>query len=661
MGAPHRGGRLQRWRRVAAAGAVVVALAVVPAIPGAAGDIQTDARSTPVLAAGGLSAPTAGPMAASAPGSAPRTLPADSGTLAGVVCPWQPVCLAIGSGSGRSRAEAWNGYGWYPITLPGSGPLTGVSCGSHSSCLAVGYANGTTEADVWRGSGWAAVAPLDAAGATSSWLNAVSCTSAYFCMAVGLFTANTYRTTRPMAEIWDGRRWSPAPPAVSPLWNFADLQGVSCTSPRWCMAVGSSRAANYRVVALAERWDGRRWTAVRTSYPGTAVTDELTAVSCSVSTNCEAVGNYGTASDTFVPLTEAWNGHGWAALRAGDPAGATFAQLAAVSCAGPYACAAAGYSVDSELRTTALTELWNGRHWEIRPTVGGGIPGALAGVGCIRGNDCMAVGQNGGPYLEESWDGAAWRRAFPSPVVAIAATLDGTGYYLAGRGGEVYPAGNARWYGDLRNHGLSAPIVSIAVDPDTGGYWLVGRDGAVYAFNAPYYGSPALSTFGTTAVGIIAVTGGGGYRVASADGGVFDFGPRARFEGSMTFTPLRKPIVAIAADPATGGYWLIAADGGVFSFHAPFYGSTGALTLRQPIVGAEATPTGNGYRFVASDGGVFSFGGARFAGSLGSRGSGAPVVGITTLGAQAGYYVAEASGAVARFGGVPALAVSVVP
>jgi hypothetical protein len=588
--------------------------------------------------------------------TAPRTgvLP-DRGALSAIDCPWQPVCIAVGSGYGASRAESWNGYGWYPVAMPGTAPLTGVSCGSRRSCMAVGYSNGTTVADVWRGGGWAPAPPIDPPGATASWLNGISCSSATFCMAVGLYTQDSYDTFRPIAEIWNGGDWTLVPPAVSPLWNFADLEGVSCTSPTWCMAVGVSRSASYRVVALAELWNGKGWHDAATSFPGVAVTDELTGVSCSVQANCAAVGNYGTRGDIFLPLAEDWNGRRWSAMSAGAPAGATFSVLDAVSCAGPYACAAAGYSINGLLQSTALTELWNGRHWEVRPTFGGAPAGQLAAVSCVLGDECMAVGQNAGPYIEETWDGADWATVPTSPVVAIATTADGRGYYLATRDGTVYTAGDAKWYGDLSNLALGGPIVAITVDPLTGGYWLLGQDGGVYAFHAPFYGAPVLTSFATSAVGLVPVVGGGGYRVASADGGVFDYGPRARFDGSMSGVPLHEPIVAIAGDPVTGGYWLVAADGGVFSFHAPFFGSTGAIALRRPIVGAEAITSGEGYRFVASDGGVFSFGAARFAGSLGNGGAASPVVGLAALGDRAGYFLAEASGRVTGFGGAPAI------
>jgi hypothetical protein len=71
----------------------------------------------------------------------------------------------------------------------------------------------------------------------------------------------------------------------------------------------------------------------------------------------------------------------------------------------------------------------------------------------------------------------------------------------------------------------------------------------------------------------------------------------------------------------------VASDGGIFSFHAPFYGSTGAIHLNAPIVGMEANRNGSGYRFVASDGGIFSFD-APFFGSMGGRPLNKPVVAL---------------------------------
>jgi hypothetical protein len=84
--------------------------------------------------------------------------------------------------------------------------------------------------------------------------------------------------------------------------------------------------------------------------------------------------------------------------------------------------------------------------------------------------------------------------------------------------------------------------------------------------------------------------------------------------------PLNRPIVGMATT-GDGGYWLVASDGGIFSFGpgARFYGSMGGHPLNKPIVGM-AAPTTGGYWLVASDGGIFTFGSARFAGSTAGQG-----------------------------------------
>jgi hypothetical protein len=87
--------------------------------------------------------------------------------------------------------------------------------------------------------------------------------------------------------------------------------------------------------------------------------------------------------------------------------------------------------------------------------------------------------------------------------------------------------------------------------------------------------------------------------------------------------------VGIASTPDGGGYWLASANGGVFSFgDATFYNSLAGINLAQPIVGIAATPDGQGYWEVASDGGLFAFGDAAFYGSMGGKPLNKPVVGI---------------------------------
>src|SRR5664279_2300083 len=186
------------------------------------------------------------------------------------------------------------------------------------------------------------------------------------------------------------------------------------------------------------------------------------------------------------------------------------------------------------------------------------------------------------------FEGSKGGSALSAPVVGIASTADGLGYWEVGSDGAVYPFGDAVQRGSMVGHSLNKPIVGIAADAATGGYWLVASDGGIFNFDAP-------------------------------------------FDGSMGGAPLNKPVIGIAADWSTGGYWEIASDGGVFSFDAPFEGSMGATPLNKPVVGIAAAPDASGYWLVAADGGVFALGSAGFSGSMGGQPLNAPVVGIGSV------------------------------
>jgi hypothetical protein len=177
------------------------------------------------------------------------------------------------------------------------------------------------------------------------------------------------------------------------------------------------------------------------------------------------------------------------------------------------------------------------------------------------------------------------------------------------------------FYGSPFSAALNQPIVGIASTPDGQGYWLVASDGGIFSYgDAHFYGSTGGVALNKPIVGMASTPDGGGYWLVASDGGVFAFGDAA-FYGSMGGTPLNQPIVGIAGDGATGGYWLAASDGGLFAFHTPFLGSMGGTHLNAPIRLMSGTPDFGGYRLIASDGGVFSFGDAPFYGSAAGPGS----------------------------------------
>ncbi len=228
--------------------------------------------------------------------------------------------------------------------------------------------------------------------------------------------------------------------------------------------------------------------------------------------------------------------------------------------------------------------------------------------------------------------------AYNFPVVGMASTPNGGGYWLVASDGGVFTFGNAQFYGSTGGIALNKPIVGMASTPNGGGYWLVASDGGVFTFgNARFYGSTGAIHLNEPVVGMASTSDGNGYWLVASDGGVFSFGD-AKFHGSMGGDTLNKPVVGMAATGA--GYWLVAADGGIFSFgDAPFLGSLGGHSLAAPIVGIAGAPGGSGYWLAGADGGVFTFGHTEFYGSLGGQKIPYPIAAIAIAPEVGGYWL----------------------
>ncbi|MDA8117771.1 MAG: hypothetical protein M0000_10430 [Actinomycetota bacterium] len=168
-------------------------------------------------------------------------------------------------------------------------------------------------------------------------------------------------------------------------------------------------------------------------------------------------------------------------------------------------------------------------------------------------------------------------------------------------------SGNAAFYGSMSGYQLNQPVVGMASTPNGQGYWLVAKDGGIFSFgNAAFYGSMGGTKLNQPIVGMASDPATGGYWMVAADGGVFSF--NAPFFGSMGGTKLNQPVVGMASTPNGQGYWLVAKDGGIFTFgNAGFYGSTGAAQLPAPVVAIQRTPDGGGYWYAGSDGAVYAF------------------------------------------------------
>jgi hypothetical protein len=228
-----------------------------------------------------------------------------------------------------------------------------------------------------------------------------------------------------------------------------------------------------------------------------------------------------------------------------------------------------------------------------------------------------------------------------APVVAMAATPDGGGYWLASANGDVYSFGDARYYGGTGALRLYAPVVAMAATPDGGGYWLAGADGAVYSFgDAHYYGSPAAAGgVPDPVVGFAATPGGGGYWLVTSHGAVYSFGD-ARYYGSLGSTNLHNiPVVAIASSADGRGYWLVQGGGEVVPYgDAP---RLGGMRGRPPVSGIAVAPGGRGYWLVCDDGEVDAFGDAKDLGEDNHANPRPPISAIVADPAGAGYWLLD--------------------
>jgi len=184
---------------------------------------------------------------------------------------------------------------------------------------------------------------------------------------------------------------------------------------------------------------------------------------------------------------------------------------------------------------------------------------------------------------------------------------------------------------------LDAPIVSMAATPDGKGYWLVASDGGIFAYgDAPFVGSMGGRRLTEPMVGMSSAPGGDGYWLVASDGGVFSYGT-ARFLGSTGNLHLAAPIVGMATTPDGNGYWLAASDGGVFSYgDAGFFGSMGGQQLQNPVKAVAATPDGGGYWLLPTAPSLLA--------PIGPGASGAAVLAVQQRLSALGYWVGTPDG-----------------
>jgi hypothetical protein len=196
--------------------------------------------------------------------------------------------------------EHWTGTSWgiQSMTLPSgtvNASLSDVSCTSTTACTAVGQYTTSTRTSAlierYNGTAWTFQTEFIPSGASPLQLDGVSCTTSTACVAVGNYT-DASAVQHALAEHWNGTSWSQRTVADPSGSTSSALSDVSCytTASAGCIAVGGYTDSGGVIQPEAVGYNGTAWSLQSITRPGISSNATLNGVSCTSSTFCMAVG-----------------------------------------------------------------------------------------------------------------------------------------------------------------------------------------------------------------------------------------------------------------------------------------------------------------------------------------------------------------------------------
>ncbi len=298
-----------------------------------------------------------------------------------VSCTSQYFCLALARPTtafgGSVYSTIWNGSKLSaPQKIPGagftaeddSGGLSEVSCAPANFCMAVGKGSAAKTSFRWTQRGWkefriplpAPVVPAPPLASISNesdgWMS-ITCLASSFCMAAGsdndqvvTGTSEDEKSATTFIE-WNGTTWS-----HPQSFQGVDIDSVSCTTSKFCVAVGGSSAV----------WNGVHWRLV--SVPGQTsnadTTASYTSISCVLGSTCLAIGSSGSASAAIK-----WSGHAWHVIAAPTYSSTRDLYLYQIDCYSASLCLTFDDIPGTQHESTVISE-WNGNRWSSAAVAG---------------------------------------------------------------------------------------------------------------------------------------------------------------------------------------------------------------------------------------------------------------------------------------------------
>jgi hypothetical protein len=213
---------------------------------------------------------------------------------------------------------------------------------------------------------------------------------------VGGGTYNNGTTIQTLGEHWNGTAWKlQKSPNVGGSSTANQLHDVTATSSTNAWAVGGYEPGIYEQT-LVEHWNGTAWKRVTSPDPaGSSQSHFLSGVTATSSTNAWAVGYYhnGGAPQTLVLH---WNGTSWKQQKSPDPVASPLSnELSDVAATSSTNAWAVGLYDSICSSTETLVARWNGTSWKRQPSpnvIGSSVTNQLFGVAASSSTDAWAVG-----------------------------------------------------------------------------------------------------------------------------------------------------------------------------------------------------------------------------------------------------------------------------
>jgi hypothetical protein len=219
------------------------------------------------------------------------------------------------------------------------------------------------------------------------------------------------------------------------------------------------------------------------------------------------------------------------------------------------------------------------------------------------------------------------------PASAASAPLvrpaDVDSYEILTSFGGIYTFGQAKYFGNLIDHGYSGPATGLSAMPDGGGYAILTSYGALYTFgDARYYGNLLDHHYPGRAIALSYTPTGNGYVILTDAGTLYTFGD-AQYYGNLVDHRYPGRAVSVSYTPTGRGYAILTDFGAIYTFgDAQYFGNLLDHGYPGPAVSLAYSGTGRGYNILTSFGGIYSFGDAQYHGNLVDHGYPGPAVSL---------------------------------